>query len=69
MKPYFVHDGITLYGGNAKPTIPTEQFDIIITEIPYLGGKGAESRLVAPVSREFWRVLKQDALCCTFYCW
>ena len=97
MKPYFEQKGITLYHGDCRAILsdlPAEQFDMIITDPPYLVGydgrnhpgtyksQGGESafdwdacpdpayvRHLINVFDEVWRVLKDDALCCTFYGW
>ena len=85
LKPYLEHDGITLYHGDCQEVLhelDPESFDMVLTDPPYLvsyaGRWGSDWRIiqgdsdpnwVEPVYAELWRVLKQDALCITFYGW
>jgi adenine-specific DNA-methyltransferase len=84
-KPYYEHDGVTLYHGDCReilPELPPESFDLVLTDPPYLvsyaGRWGSDwgaiegdsdQSWVLPVYRELWRTLKPDALCATFYGW
>jgi site-specific DNA-methyltransferase (adenine-specific) len=84
-QPYFERDGITLLHGDSKEILPelaADTFDLVVTDPPYLvsySGRwdgcrvtiagDADASWLEPVYSEMWRVLKQDALCLTFYGW
>ena len=84
-KPYFELDGITLYHADCRHVLPElapGSFEMVLTDPPYLvsyAGRWDGNREVIegdsdpswlrPVFSEVWRVLKEDALCLSFYGW
>ncbi|BDC49831.1 methyltransferase [Bryobacterales bacterium F-183] len=85
IQPYYQGNGITLYLGDNReilPELPSETFDLTVTDPPYLvsyagrwgsGGEPIEGdsdpSWVLPTYSEVFRVLREDALCLTFYGW
>jgi DNA modification methylase len=84
-KPYYEHDGITLYHGDCREILPeleSETFDLALTDPPYLvsysGRWGSDWEPIAgdcdpswvlPVYADLFRVLKPDSMCLSFYGW
>jgi site-specific DNA-methyltransferase (adenine-specific) len=83
--PYYEHRGISLYYGDCREILPqlqAQSIDFALTDPPYLvsyQGRWDHKRQeilgdsdptwVGPAFAELWRVLKQNALCLSFYGW
>jgi adenine-specific DNA-methyltransferase len=83
--PYYQRDNIAIYHGDCidvMPTLPSESFDFVLTDPPYLVGYtgrwDSEREQIAgdddpawlrPAFEEVWRLMKPDTLCTAFYGW
>ena len=49
MKPYYEHNGITIYHGDCREVLPTLTWDVLLTDPPY--GIGADKQLGARANK------------------